>query len=447
MALFVACGTFSPQQTNQPTVTSTATFTIVPHTPTGSPTEPPIPTGTATPTETTLPLYTLDGLRMAYVVDGNIYLQDSGAQPVQLTSSGMDGAPYITSDGKRVIFYRGKLYEDTEVWMINIDGSGEELLIPSPALSNLGYGKYTEVNELYYFHKSNQLIFSTRDFKPSGDKASDVNRIGARSNNDLLLLNVDSGVLKRILFPADGYLFLLSPDEKRIAVQRKGLVDIIDTHGQTLRRNLITYPYPDGYSFFSLPLYWTADSSQLITMLPIYEADYPPDDGPDQLNVWKYPLDGRPPVKILLDPPPIGNELDFNISPDGNWITYSYYNYPGKTDPTITEGVYLGNLQAGSTLFLGGFDKYDHPHFVWSPDSTHFIIICYTLGMFMSDTQGEVTSLKGHGFLGWVDDRRYLFGDVFIGEIGQEKTVKVAQLPSDFSPTNPAYFRFVFLGK
>src|SRR5258706_14361969 len=84
MLSLLACDIFSPQPANSPMATSMPTFTPAPQTPTILPTE--TPATTATP----LPLFTLDGLRMAYIIDGNLYVQDSGGQQGQLTNSRPD---------------------------------------------------------------------------------------------------------------------------------------------------------------------------------------------------------------------------------------------------------------------------------------------------------------------------------------------------------------------
>jgi len=55
-----------------------------------------------------LPFQMLEGLRVAYIIDGNLYVQDSGKQAVQLTYSGQDGGPIFSDDGQKIVFYRGE---------------------------------------------------------------------------------------------------------------------------------------------------------------------------------------------------------------------------------------------------------------------------------------------------------------------------------------------------
>ena len=104
-----------------------------------SPTKTPKPT--ATPTS--LPIVPLDGLRMAYIVDGNLYIQDSGKEPVQLTNSGKDHAPIFSDDGEKIIFSRSDFPSTSprDIYSINADGTQEQVLITStqsPDRSKLG---------------------------------------------------------------------------------------------------------------------------------------------------------------------------------------------------------------------------------------------------------------------------------------------------------------------
>jgi hypothetical protein len=85
----------------QPLPTPTSTPILMPASPTTLQVE------TLSPTATEIPLFPLEGLRMAYIVDGNLYLQDSGNEPIQLTDSGEDHTPIFSDDGEKIVFFRG----------------------------------------------------------------------------------------------------------------------------------------------------------------------------------------------------------------------------------------------------------------------------------------------------------------------------------------------------
>jgi len=62
-------------------------------------------------------------------------------------------------------------------------------------------------------------------------------------------------------------------------------------------------------------------------------------------------------------------DADYEVSPDGNWLLYNYFYYPGKTDESITSGLYPGYLRDGSSqLYVAGTN---FP--VWNPDSKLFV--------------------------------------------------------------------------
>ena len=102
-------------------ITINLTLTPLPPIPTALPMETPLPTETPSSTLPPFPQITVDGLRVAYIIDGNLYVQDSGGQPIQLTSSGKDSQPIFSDDGQKLIFRR---QEDLDVpekgWLFNV---------------------------------------------------------------------------------------------------------------------------------------------------------------------------------------------------------------------------------------------------------------------------------------------------------------------------------------
>ncbi|MCK6585163.1 MAG: hypothetical protein HUU11_02515 [Anaerolineales bacterium] len=90
--LIGACGNVAPVSSVEVTVTTPPPFTALPI---PSVTTIPSATDTATPTFS-LPISSApDGLLMAYIFDGNLYFQDGGNPPLQLTYSGEDRRPSV----------------------------------------------------------------------------------------------------------------------------------------------------------------------------------------------------------------------------------------------------------------------------------------------------------------------------------------------------------------
>jgi hypothetical protein len=162
-------------------------------------------------------------------------------------------------------------------------------------------------------------------------------------------------------------------------------------------------------------------------------------DGPETRSVWRYTLDGSVPVQISLDPPPIGS--DYSISPDGNWILYDYYQYPGKTDETVTPGLYLGNLHNGDAQLY----SQDVIVPVWSSDSKHFIYVGQELFLGMI---GAPPAPVGEGrFLGWGDANHFLYfvnAMMVIGDVGGSTSSFPTGVPESSIAGWPYLFNYIF---
>ncbi len=230
---------------------------------------------------------------------------------------------------------------------------------------------------------------------------------------------------------------MISPDGKSIAIQAKGQVDVLGTDGQMIRQNLITYVPTQPYEL-EPGVFWTADLTELIITLPVgsqYDMD-----GPETRSVWRYALTGSAPVQISLDPPPIGS--DYSVSPDGNWILYTYYHYPGKTDENVKPGLYLGNLRNGGAEFYS-------PDVIvpaWSSDSTQFIYQGREL--FLGTIDAPPQPIGEGGFLGWSGANHFLYfvnETMVVGDIGGSKSSFPTGIPESSIAGWPYLFNFIFL--
>lgn len=414
----------------------TQTATIVP---TDLPTETPGPT----PTGTLLPSFTLDGLRVAYVIDGNIYVQDSGGQPVQLTYSGEDRNPTFSGDGEKIVFFRGPLKEQHRLYTINADGSQEQALITGSILTSLGlgYNESTELDNLVFVPGTHQMLFDTQEFEITGDEERDRQHFGGNKNLDLLIVNIDTMEFARLQDPGKAGLFRVSPNGKLVTDS----YNVFGINGDIVHSNLITHlPAWEGEGIF---LFWTQDSSKVIILPPI-KGNADPMDGPEPRTIWQYPIDGSPAFEVRLYPAPMAHY--FTLSPDGNWIAYSYFHYTGKTDDAFPNGVYLGNLRDGSLRVLGSSSYGAPSSYYWSLDNQYFIFYDdnHSPSLYLGNTHGDITPLGSGRFIGWIDNKRYISytrGGIAMRTVNEEKSVLILDLPEDFRYSYDAPLIYVFV--
>jgi len=338
----------------------------------------------------------LTDLRVAYVVGGNIYLQNGSNAPIQLTSGEKDLFPTFSDDGKKLVFLRGQIPRD--LYSVNLDGSGERLLISGESLALIGreYNVYSELKSFAFVPGTHLIVFNTRQLGKNDVEYKDWNRSSSKDMDDLLILDLDTEEISQLLPSGMGGDFSISPDGNLIAVQGDGRIDIVTIDGQVVHNNLGTY-VPTSPYVINPRMFWTSDSKELIVSLPATKvADF---SGPETLAIWRFSIQGGGKSEITLDPPLL--DADFEVSPDGDWILYNYFYYPGKTEESITSGLYLGNLRDGSSQLYAQGTNFP----IWNPDSKHFVYD----GPFLGDVDNSPLSM-GHGrFLNWVDASHYLF--------------------------------------
>jgi hypothetical protein len=392
-------------------------------------------TPSVTPTTQTYP--DLAGLKMTYVVDGNIYFQKGTDAPIQLTSGGKDLFPTFSDDGEKLVFLRGLIPRD--LYSANLDGSSERLLISGRTLGSVAqeYNIYSEIKSFAFIPGTHLIVFNTRQLSNNDVEFKDWNRSLSKDMNDLLTLDLDTREITLLLPTDKGGNFVLSPDGSLIAVQGDGHIDIVSIDGQMVHQNLVTY-VPTRPYVLNPRMFWTSDSTELIVSLPVRRvADL---SGPEILSIWRFTIDGSRKTEIHFDPPLL--DADFEVSPDGNWLLYNYFYYPGKTDESITSGLYLGNLlDGGSQLYAQGTN---FP--IWNPDSKHFAFD----GPFLGDVNNSPLPMGDGRFLDWVDAGYYLFyqsetESLMLVEINGDVVDIPQAIPASSFRGGLAGFSFVFV--
>lgn len=371
---------------------------------------------------------------MVYVVEENLYLEDGSNPPLQLTYSGEDGYPIFSEDGEIIVFFRGILPRD--LYAISADGTQERALVTNDKLMalGLGYDEFSEVGSLSFVPGSHRLIFNTHTLKPGQGGLIPV------GNKDLFLVDTDTSEFKILLPPGHGGGYEMSPDGSLVAYGSSGHIDVINTHGQLIRRNLVTYAPSEPIELIP-DIHWLPDSTELTVFLPV--ETYYDMEAPETYALWRYALDGRAGVQIPVDPPPIGS--DYRLSPDGNWLVYNYFYYPGKTDIDLA-GLYISNLQEGRTKLYAPEGASPSG---WSPDSMHFV---YGVNprLFLGAADRSPAFIDEGYFQGWIDASRYLYSSnqnrmIMMGEIGGKPVIISDKLPVELLTGGVAKFNFIFL--
>lgn len=423
-ALLAACETAIPVPIIATTATPMPSLVQVSPTPSVFPTPSPMPV-TATPTIpvatlTAVPISSLplssapEGLRMAYVVDGNLYFQSASNAPVQLTHTQGDLNPRFSEDGERILFYRNPepfAYHILDLYSIHTDGTQEKQLVTGNLLKPLGYNGFIEIMSSAYVPGTHQVLFNTRQLstKLPGELSSE----GSKLSLDLLSVDIDTGEIEIVLPPGKGGNFVVSPDGSMVAIQASGHIDVIGIDGRMIRQNLVTYTPSQPYELIP-DMFWTEDSTELIVALPVdavYELKAECDRDLGTRSLQRYVIEDDTQIPIPLHPLPVGNAGDeYRISPDGNWILYFYFlssdfYCPGKMNKTVASGYYLGNLRESTAQVYSPYNT--DP--IWSPDSMHFLYDTWQEGMFLGSVDELPVLIDPRtGSLGWLDSAHYL---------------------------------------
>jgi hypothetical protein len=408
-------------------------------------------------------------LRIAYLDEqGNLFVQNAGEAPLQLTHRGDNWSFLFSADGEGLIFLHKHdpldfgLFPVTDIYSIHADGTQEKLLVTDNSFGYLGVGhnEFTRIDSLAYAPGTHQALFSTVQ---SNEQLATLwpYHDNTKRNLDLLSLNIMTGELEILLPPGEGGNFVVSPDGTMVAVQSTGHIDVIGIDGRAIRSNLVTYSPTTPHELVP-DMFWTEDSTELLVTLPIdpvyqYTRAQCTRDVAAR-SVWRYPIEGGAGVQMLLDPPPIGESnrasryfVDFDVSPDGNWILYEYDHNLGceVEDETVSPGRYLGNLREGTAQL---YAQRTSP--VWSPDSTHFVYEVEGQGLFLGsvDEPPVLLDVSRWYLLGWTNPTHFVAfylvdGSVagLMGEIDGEITYFRVSAPAFSFEDYNRYFKFDFI--
>lgn len=340
-------------------------------------------------------------LRVAYAIDDQLFLWTEGSGDQVLFSGESVEQILLSDDGWVIVFTtRNADYMFNGLWRVNADGSDLRMLLDSASLAGFksdALAMGVSPNQMEFAPGTRDLAFNTRlVFMGPGLLIQD----------DLRLLNTETGELKTLLESGMGGAFTYSPDGSQIALVSPTSVGLVQADGNNLRSNLVTYPmvltyseyqyYPwvvwerDGNAFWVVVpsedaiapdasmAYWRMD---VANGMPALMATFPFDlslffAGPvlspnllhtvylqrtqSEANLWTLhvaELDGTPDISMR-----IGNLRFENWNPDGTWLTIEqegvYWvgdlagNFRPMTD--IQPAIDVRWIDPGRFLFLSG---------------------------------------------------------------------------------------------
>ena len=405
LSLLTACGPLSiiPPVTPTPTIDLRAVYTQSLATAVVRLTQTAAPSPTPTLLSGELPFFSFQGDRVVFAQDGQLFFQQDDNPPVLLSkaqASDLFHERIISDDGQKIVFLRGKTSKTAsayaDVYAVNADGSGEELLITPQWLATLSKGTGRGAALPVFVPGTHKVLFETSLCQsPAKD---------APCSTGIFLADADGGETKVILPPGTAQppsptaRFKVSPDGKLFALASSGHVDILDTNGQLVRGGAFIYTPSTSETLYPA-LFWLSDSSGLIAALPtntFHISAYDKDVA--AYAIWRYTLADSHAEAIPLDPSPMnlqGEADQFLVSPDGNWLLY------GGNGPSASD-IYLGNLHDEHVQRVGDNPQ---PFFSWSPDSKRFF------GQNFAGVIGErvaQVSKKNFDVLFWINAAHFL---------------------------------------
>ncbi len=329
-----------------------------------------------------------------------IWQELTGGRQIVQSADVMDAM--FSPDGTLILYVR---LSNTgySLWSVQPDGSQARELITSeqfngmPRIDANQTGSFNAPRDLQWFPGSNELVLTTaqKEITPNW-----------RYNNDLWLLNIDTGQLNARIPAGQGGRPVFSPDGEKIALVTPSSISIIKTDGSNYISQALTYNPVNTYTgvdYYPLP-YWAPDSSHLLAIIPpVNSLTIPLQD----TSIWDVPLDGS--VAELVMQVTTYPLLWPVISPD---LTTLAYQTPIPENPGIPITHLTLRMMETSSDSVYYTDQIQF--LSWSPDSMHFIFTA---------SQGWVDTILGNKFdlpvsipgqnatdkVLWVDDSQFVF--------------------------------------
>ncbi len=371
------------------TVSAELTAVVVDPTETGLTAAPADPAASPTP----LPVFRL------FYIDGSrnlfIWTESGGSQ--MLVSSGDVGYLVPAPDGSRVAYTRTSDYLNYSLWVINNDGGSSHELVSIKDFTTMKTDPEMQglaPDFLIWTPDGSSLAFTTSP-KYEGP--------GYSIQEDLWVVNANSGERRQLLPVGAGGAFYFSPDGSKIALVKPDRINVANADGTNLKEvftytPVITY---SEYAYRAVPV-WSPDSASLWTSIPPADPITPG----QSTGIWRIPTDGTTAAQLgsiyvnFLTPVALSHNQDRIL-----------YISDGVTSRDNIAEVHIANADgSGDSIFMTGDSN---GPLQWSPDGKYFN---FNLGSGYNTQVGQVgagfASMGDTGMAAgveWIDDSSFLF--------------------------------------
>jgi hypothetical protein len=215
---------------------------------------------------------TSGSIRIAYVQDGDLWIQDEGKEPVLLIKSGDVINAYLSDDGLVIAYTRaaGETKNDlprrVNLWRIRVDTGEVKQLLSAEQFSKMddnpnalgilpsgiAFRPYTHL----LFFQVYPIIEGLTGYTSSG------------------VWRVDADTGRYDQFLKQGMAYSFAPDGTTLALMELGEISLYHADGTALAKNLV--PGYNGLGmgeYYAFPVAWARDNASLAIIVPADPAD------------------------------------------------------------------------------------------------------------------------------------------------------------------------------
>jgi hypothetical protein len=324
----------SPATADTETATTTPTLTS---TPTHTPTPTLIPTVTPTP-------IAMPNLRVIFNNLDGIWSVKPPEPPVLLEANKYVNQLMLSEDGTIAVYMIDPIGfgHPSTIGAVTIADSRDRILLSRSQINTLE--KDSESMDVEWIPGTHRMLFYTLHWD---------DHWGFVSDNNLFILNLDTGGYSRIFTAGFGGKATPSPDGKRMAIAKYGSLSLASIGGKVIFPDLFPSDFEEDRSNFFPSIFWALDSSHLgIIFKPYYPRD---------TSILLVDTSTGIASKLRS----IANFSQGTLSPTLEFVGYSI---EGKSQYLSYDATILKIDGSSSFLLAKGVSRFDS----FSPDGQHF---------------------------------------------------------------------------